>query len=172
MLGDSVRVVQQLPNQEGENIMTQNDSTTPTPQQPPKPNPDLKSLDRLVGTWKLSGGVQGQISFEWMEGGFFLVQHVDLEHDGNKIKGFEVIGHLQPFGEEQGEEIKSRFYSFMDGMTLDYVYEMDGDTLTIWAGEKGSPAYYKGKFSDDGNTHSGAWMYPGGGYEATGTRVK
>ena len=25
-------------------------------------------------------------------------------------------------------------------MTLDYVYEVDGDTLTIWGGEKGSPA--------------------------------
>jgi hypothetical protein len=57
-------------------------------------------------------------------------------------------------------------------MTLDYIYEMDGDTLRIWAGEKGSPAYMKGKFSEDGNTFSCEWTYPGGGYKATGTRVK
>jgi hypothetical protein len=33
---------------------------------------------------------------------------------------------------------------------------MDGDTLTIWGGVKGSPAYYRGQFSADGNT-SGGW---------------
>jgi hypothetical protein len=57
--------------------------------------------------------------------------------------------------------------------TLDYVYELEGDTLTVWGGEKGSPAYYKGRFSEDGNTIMGVWTYPGGGgYESTSTRVK
>ena len=141
--------------------------------QPSKPNPDLQSLDRLVGTWKQSGGIDGEITYEWTEGGFFLIQHVDLESDGRKIKGIEIIGHIQLFGEEPSKDIKSRFYSFLDGMTLDYVYEVEGDTLTIWGGEKGSPAYYKGTFSDDGDTLTGGWVYPGGGgYEATTTRVK
>lgn len=138
----------------------------------PKPNPDLKSLDRLVGTWKQSGGVEGKITYEWMECGFFLIQHVDLERYGHKIKGIEIIGHLQPFGEEPTKDIISRFFSFVDGMTLDYVYEVDGDTLTIWGGERDSPAYYKGVFSDDGNTLTGNWVYPGGGgYESTAKRV-
>lgn len=26
---------------------------------PPRPNPDLRSLDRLVGTWHISGGAEG-----------------------------------------------------------------------------------------------------------------
>ena len=47
-------------------------------QQPPEPSPDLKSLDRLVGTWEMSGDVEGRVSFEWMEGDFFLIQRVDL----------------------------------------------------------------------------------------------
>jgi hypothetical protein len=137
---------------------------------PPEPNPDLKSLDRLVGTWEMSGGVQGRVTFEWMEGGFFLIQRVDLEHDGRRIKGIEIIGHERPFGAEPSEEIKSRFYS-NTGDTLDYVYELVGDALTIWAGEKGSPAYARGTFSEDGNTGSGEWVYPGGGYRFTMTRV-
>ena len=59
------------------------------------------------------------------------------------------------------------------GNTLDYVYELEGDTLKIRAREKPSPAYYKGTFSNDGNTLSGAWHHPGGGgYESTSTRVK
>ena len=141
--------------------------------QQPIPNPDLKSLDRLIGTWKQSGGVEGEITYEWAEGGFFLMQHVDLVHPGHKIKGVEIIGHEQEFGAEPSKDIKSRFYSFLDGMTLDYVYEIEGETLTIWGGERGSPAYYRGRFSKDGNTLTGGWVYPGGGgYEAVSTRVK
>jgi hypothetical protein len=140
-------------------------------QQPPQPSPDLKNLDRLVGPWEVSGGAQGRVSFEWMEGGFFLIQHVDLEQYGQRIKGIEIIGHERPFGEEPGEEIMSRFYS-NTGDTLDYAYELEGNTLTIWGGQKGSPAYSKGTFSD-GDTLSGEWVYPGGGgYRSTMTRVK
>lgn len=141
-------------------------------QQLPTPNSDLKSLDRLVGTWNVSGGVKGQVRYEWMEGGFFLIQHIDLDSDGRKIKGIEIIGHEQKFGEEPGEDIKTRYYDNL-GSTFDYVYELEGDTLMIWGGQKGSPAYYKGTFSDDGDTLSGDWVYPGGGgYVSTSTRVK
>lgn len=140
-------------------------------------NPDLRRLDRLVGTWKVSdpsgkGGATGQVTYEWVEGGFFLRQYFDLVHDGHRNKGIEMIGHFQMFGEEPSEEIRTRVYSFLDGMTLDYVYELVDDTLIIWAGEKGSPAYYKGRFSEDGNTLTGGWIYPGGGYESRMSRVK
>ncbi len=99
-----------------------------------------------------------------MEGGYFLTQHFDLKHDGRDIKGLEVIGHLQAIGEPPGEDIRSRVYSALDGLTLDYVYELRGDTLTIWGGEKGSPAFYRGTFSRDGDNLEGGWVWPGGGY--------
>jgi hypothetical protein len=93
-------------------------------------------------------------------------------HGGRKIKGLEIIGHERPFGAEPSEEIKSRYYD-TTGETLDYVYELEDDILTIWGGVKGSPAYFKGSFSDDGNTVNGGWVYPGGGgYESNMTRVK
>ena len=140
--------------------------------QTPTPNPDMKSLNRLVGTWKVSGGAEGTIRYEWMEGGFFLIQHFDFEQDGHSVRGLEMIGHDQQFGEEPSADIKSRIYDTM-GNTFTYVYEMEGDTLTIWGGEKGSTAYYRGTFSADGNTLSGAWVYPdGGGYDSTSVRVK
>jgi len=139
----------------------------------PRPNPALKSLDILVGTWNVSGpDIKGQVRFEWLEGGFFLVQHVDLEHNGHRIKGIEIIGYEREFGAtEPSKDIKSHWFG-NTGDTFVYVYEVDDDTLTIWGGEKGSPAYYKGKWSDDGNTNIGAWAYPGGGYESTMTRIK
>jgi hypothetical protein len=159
---------------EGEAIMADNTiNDAQAYQHPPEPSPDLRSLDRLVGTWKASdpsgaGAINGQTTFEWMEGRFFLIQHVDFD----SAKGIEIIGHERLFGAKPSEDIKSRFYS-NTGDTLDYVYELEGDTLTIWSGEKGSPAYARGTFSDDGNTCSGAWHYPdGGGYWWTLTRVR
>jgi hypothetical protein len=105
-----------------------------------------------------------------MRGRFFLQQHVELSQYGQQITGLEVIGHLRPFGEPPSEEISSRFYDSA-GNTLDYVYELVGNTLTIWAGAKGSPAFYRGEFSDDDQTIGGDWVYPGGGgYSSTMTR--
>jgi hypothetical protein len=150
-----------------------NETTNTAPvQEAPRPDAALKQLDRLVGSWKLSGGVQGQVTYEWMGGAFFLLQHVEIERDGHLNKGLEIIGRECCYGAtEPSEDIKSRYYDNL-GNTFDYVYEMEGDTLTIWGGEKGSPAYFKGTFSKDGNTITGGWVYPGGGYESISTRVK
>jgi hypothetical protein len=131
----------------------------------------MRKLAGMVGTWQLSGGVKGTVRFEWMEGGFFLLQHVDLVHEGRQIKGMEVIGHERLFGAEPSEEIKSRFYD-STGNTLDYVYEPHDDgSLTIWGGEKGSPAYCRTTASEDGDSFTASWVWPGGGYDTIGTRT-
>lgn len=136
------------------------------------PSDALKQLDRLIGTWEVSGEtIQGQVTYEWMDGGFFVLQRVTLVRHGQTITGIEVIGHERAFGGEPSEDIKSRFYS-NTGDTLDYVYEIEGDTLTIWGGAKGSPAKYVGKFNADGTVNSGGWEWPGGGYGSTMTKIK
>lgn len=124
-------------------------------QQPPRPHPDLTPLARLVGRWRVEGGAEGTITYCWLEGGFFLIQEFDLMHAGHPVKGIELIGHLQPFGEALSADIHSRAYDNV-GNTLDYIYDLVGDTLTIWAGTMGSPANYRGTFSADGNTLAGA----------------
>ncbi|RSN63353.1 hypothetical protein DMH01_12270 [Amycolatopsis sp. WAC 04182] len=136
-----------------------------------EPSPELRALDRLVGTWKVTGGAEGTVRYEWMPGGFFLLQHVELSQFEERITGLEVIGNLRPFGEPPGEDVVSRFYDSA-GNTLDYAYELTGDTLTIWAGEKGSPAYFQGTFDAEGTSMTGDWVYPdGGGYTSTMTRI-
>src|SRR4029453_924917 len=108
--------------------------STDVPQRPAaRPHSDLKSLDKLVGTWAVSGEADGTVTYEWTDGGFFLLQHVDL--GGNK--GLEVIGHEHKYGEEPSADITSRYYGFFEGETLDYTYEIKDDTLTIWMGEIG-----------------------------------
>ncbi|GAA3219637.1 hypothetical protein ACFP63_15720 [Oerskovia jenensis] len=134
------------------------------------PSAGLRALDRLVGTWRVTGGAEGEVTYEWMEGGYFLLQRVRLVQFGQEVAGLEVIGNLHPFGEPVGDDVVSRFYDSL-GNTLDYVYELAGDRLTIWAGAKGGPAYFEGLFDADGDSVVGEWVYPGGGgYASTMTR--
>ncbi len=154
--------------------MTTDSTGTQATLKPPQPYPGLRGLNKLVGAWKVTGpDITGQVRFEWMEGGFFLIQYVDLLHDGRKIMGMEIIGYDRGFGEtEPSEHIKSHWYD-TEGNTFGYTYEVDDEILTIWGGEKGSPAYFQGRWSEDGNSNAGAWHYPGGGgYEATITRIR
>jgi Protein of unknown function (DUF1579) len=145
----------------------------------PGPNPALESLDVMVGTWNLKGResgpdgeIHGQVTFEWMEGGFYLVQRVEMDHIGQKITGVEYVGY-----DESNGVLKSYFFSNggpgpFGGVALEYVWDVGDDTLTIWGGYVGSPANFKGKFGDDRNTVTGRWEWPGGGYEATMIRVE
>ncbi|MCD7034381.1 hypothetical protein LRR81_09045 [Metabacillus sp. GX 13764] len=136
------------------------------------PYQKLSGLEKLAGTWKVSGpDIEGTVSFQWMEGKYFMIQHFDLLHSGRQVKGIEVIGLTKEFGaEEPGEHLVSRAYD-NSGNTFDYTYEIDDDTLTIWGGGIGSPAYYKGEWNSDGTVNSGKWVYPGGGYESAMTRT-
>lgn len=135
----------------------------------PSPSAAMRALDRLVGTWQLTGDSTGTVTYEWMAGGFFLLQHVDMQLFGSEVTALEVIGHLQPFGEQPTPEIRSRAYD-TQGNTLDYVYQLAGDTLTIWGGEPGSSSFYTGVFVDD-DTNVGEWTFPGGGYTSTMHRI-
>ncbi len=65
------------------------DNNTQASSQPPKPGPEHKRLDALVGKWKsdgrtIAGGdepvikISGTDAYEWLPGGFFLLHHVDV----------------------------------------------------------------------------------------------
>jgi hypothetical protein len=137
----------------------------------PAPPADLKDLgDRLVGAWKISGEAEGETAWEWMEGGFFLIQRGWSRREGTEQRYMQVIGYDRVPGFEPADAITGRLYTDL-GDTLTYVCELDGDTMTIWMGEKGSPAVYTGTFSADGNTIDGGWVWPGGGYKEIMTRV-
>jgi hypothetical protein len=153
------------------------DNNTQTEYKMSERNPGLNSLDKLVGTWQVSGpDIDGQVIFEWMDGGFFLIQHFDLVKSDHKVKGIEIIGYQQGWetmGQPADPNQDLTSHSFDNtGNTFSYTWEVNDEMLTIWGGVKGSPAVYRGKFSDNGNINVGAWEWPGGGYESTMTRVK
>jgi hypothetical protein len=132
-------------------------------------NPGLAALDKLVGTWKVSGETEGQLSYEWMDGGFFLIARGDTAQGGKRTKHVEIIGYDRPAGAAPAEVLTSRLYTDT-GDTLSYTHEVDDKGVTSWLGEKGSPAVFRARWIDD-NTLTGAWEWPGGGYKLTLTRI-
>lgn len=133
---------------------------------PSKPYPVLKQLTPLVGKWKESGEVSGTSTYEWLDGGFFLVQRFDtIVPDGRRIKGVEYITY-----DEDTDTLRSHLMDNL-GSNFTYTYEIDGDTITIWFGDKGSDNFYKGTISKDGKKITGGWQWPGGGFEAVSTKV-
>jgi len=124
----------------------------------------LRSPDVLVGTWQVSGtdGIRGHVTYKWMDGGHFLVQHVDLAADDETSgKGIEYIR----FDADSGT-LRSHYFG-QSGELFEYTYQVEGDTLTIWFGDRTSPAKFSGTFNADFTANSGGWVWPGGGYEST-----
>jgi hypothetical protein len=136
----------------------------------PKRNPGLKALDKLVGTWKASGETKGQLTYEWLPGGFFLMARGDTEQGGNRTRHIEIIGYDHEAGVDPSQVMTSRLYTDR-GDTLKYTHVVDDKGVTSWFGEKGSPSVFKARWIDD-DTLDGAWEWPGGGYKLTLTRVK
>jgi hypothetical protein len=133
---------------------------------PDEPYPALHQLDRLIGSWQVTGSLlEGVMTYEWMEGGFFLIQHVDAKAGDRQIRGVEYVGF-----DEETQTLRSH-YMDIHGANFAYTWEIHGDAIRIWFGDEGSDNFFEGQFSEDGNSYSGAWRWPGGGYTATLTRI-
>jgi Protein of unknown function (DUF1579) len=70
--------------------------------QPFTPDPALRRLDVLVGEWQMTGNlvgsdeenIVGRARFRWLEGGFFLVQDIEIDFAGQyQVKSHELIGY-------------------------------------------------------------------------------
>jgi hypothetical protein len=122
---------------------------------PKAPHPKLRSLQPLIGRWRIEGPeVQGEVSYEWMEGGFFLIQRYELVNFGSRHKGIEYAG----WDEDTGT-IRSRLMG-TDGSRFTYTYQLEGDVYTYWFGEKDSPIFSRGVLAPDGRSLQGRWHLP------------
>jgi hypothetical protein len=154
-------------------------------QGPPRPNPALQRLDRLVGTWKLKGhavgsdqeNIAGTTTFRWLHGdsgtSFFLQQDMDLDYAGQLIKSHELIGY-----NPKTEAFSSFVYSNMAPDPWPYQWSVQGDTLTISIKHGPMSARFTARFSPDGNSFSGGWRPDPGAdetinapYDIVATRV-
>jgi hypothetical protein len=119
----------------------------------PKPAAEHKKLEMLAGSWALEGDVKpspmgpgGKVTetekCEWMEGGFFLICHVDFKtaNSGNGT-GLSVLGY------STGEKAYTyrEFNSW--GEFEDSRGTLDGDTWTWTSDEKMGDTVTKGRFT-------------------------
>ena len=121
--------------------------------QPPKPGPEQKRLDMLVGSWTLEGDVKaspmgpgGKVTesekCEWMEGGFYLVCH--LEYQSASIgngSGLSLMGYST-------DDKAYTYHEFNSwGEATDSKGSLDGDTWTWTNEEKMGGQTTKGRFT-------------------------
>jgi hypothetical protein len=98
--------------------------------QPPQPDPALRRLDRLVGTWSMEGNlvgsdeknIKGRTTFRWLPGGFFLEQRVQIDFMGLQIDALELIGYDPGTG-----TFPSTVYSNFSPQPLPYKWDVQGD---------------------------------------------
>ncbi|MEU7004294.1 DUF1579 family protein [Nonomuraea sp. NPDC046570] len=71
------------------------------------PRPENKRLDALVGRWRSEGQtvatssqpavrIVGSDTYEWLDGGFFLIHRVDVQMNDDKVEVIEMIGPYDP----------------------------------------------------------------------------
>jgi hypothetical protein len=148
----------------------------------PTPDPALRALDPLVGTWSMKGhtldsddeNITGRATYRWLDGGFFLQQDIELDFAGAlQVKSHELVGHDPETG-----GFSSLVFSNVSPTPLPYRWEVQGNTVTISVSHGPLDATFRGEFSEDGNTFSGGWRpNPGADeavnvpYDIAGTRV-
>jgi hypothetical protein len=135
----------------------------------PAPDPALKRLEFLVGTWKVEGmmeagpaGPAGRVetseTYDWLEGGFFLVHHWNgtMEMGGVALAdtGYEFFDY-----DPEAQQYRARFFNNFgpyDDVGSVYKGSFTGDVLTITG-----PARRAFKPNDDGTITANSEM-PGG----------
>jgi Protein of unknown function (DUF1579) len=125
----------------------------------PQPDPALRRLDRLVGTWSMEGNlvdsdeknITGETTFRWLPGGFFLEQRVHIDFIGMQIDALEVIGY-----DPDTDTFPSTVYSGFSPVPLPYRWDVRGDLVTITVSHGQLDSTFTGSWRDDG-TFDGGW---------------
>ena len=127
-------------------------------------HPMLEHLDRLAGEWETESThpllpdtvVRGHATFEWLEGGHFLIWREHAEHpdfpDSISILGCEVEEGADASGDAGGCSLRS-FDS--RGFFRRYALGAEAGVWRFWRDWPGFSQRFTGTFSADGDTIDG-----------------
>ena len=162
--------------------MTDNSSLQPEDQAFSPPNPALERLGIFIGEWDIeitamsfhpdpSAVERGHTSFEWMEGGAFLVQH-------SEVSSTEWPRSTAVIGADDAAETYGMLYFDSRGVSRIYKVTFSGGIWTIWREFPGFSQRFHGTFSEDNNTIAARWEKSSDGsnwehdFDLTYTRVR
>jgi hypothetical protein len=119
-------------------------------------DPVLEPFDALIGTWateathpKLDAVVPGSITFEWLEGGHFIVQRSRNEHELFP-DAICVIG-----APETGEGLVMEYFDSR-GVRRTYGVSLQDGVLRLWRDDPEFAQRYSATLADD--TFVGQWQ--------------
>jgi len=117
------------------------------------PNPALKAFGVLVGEWNTVGThplvpgttFHGHTSFEWIEGGAFLIMHSEIQEPGIP-SGVAIFGSDDSAGEY--------FMLYFDerGVSRKYEVTLRDNIWHWWRNAPGFSQRFTGTLADDGRT--------------------
>ena len=117
----------------------------------------VQELESLVGEWttevRMPGQdevIRGRTTFEWLEGGGYLIQRAEME-DPVFPRGVMVIGPATGGGRVVQHYFDSR------GVARVYEISLEDGVLRLWRDDADFAQRYSGRLSADGSTIEGAW---------------
>ena len=123
------------------------------------PRAKLEPFQALIGEWTIEMThpmledtvVRGRATYEWLEGGRFLIQHAANEHP-------DVPDSLSVIGVMEGDSDLSMHYFDSRGVHRVYAIAFDGRELTLERDAPGFAQRGSAELSDDGSTLAGVWQ--------------
>jgi hypothetical protein len=135
--------------------------------QRPARNPVLGRLDALVGEWKVHASIGGQpvgsgrTTFEWMEGGAFLVQRTDADPPPRGTPTEWIENRPEPvtaiIGLDDSTERFCMLYADARGVFRVYQMSLKDGVWNVWRDAHGFYQRFTGTFSSDGKAIAGRW---------------
>ena len=118
-----------------------------------KPNPALKPLSALVGTWTTVGThplvpgttFHGRTSFSWIEGGAFLVMH-------SRIDEADIPSGIAIFGTDDDAGECSMLYFDERGVSRRYEVSFGSNSWNWWRNDPAFSQRLEGTIAADGRT--------------------
>jgi len=133
----------------------------------PDPRSKLEPFEALIGEWTIElthpavegTVIRGRTTYEWLEGGRFLIQRAVNEHP-------DFPDSLSVIGVMEGESDLSMQYFDSRGVHRIYTVGFNGSELTLERDEPGFAQRLSARLSDDGSTFTGVWQLDEGeGYQ-------
>jgi hypothetical protein len=116
------------------------------------PNPALQPFSILVGEWNMVGKhrlipntLHGHASFEWIEGGAFLMMRWEIDEPG-------VPSAVAIFGSDNAAETYSMLYFDERGVSRKFEATLHDNVWKYWRNAPGFSQRVTGTFTDNGDT--------------------